>query len=46
MENVVLVPHIASATRWTREGMAVLTACNVAAKFSRMMMVCAPESLS
>ncbi len=31
LENVVLVPHIASATRWTREGMAVLTACNVAA---------------
>jgi hydroxypyruvate reductase 1 len=30
LENVVIVPHIASATRWTREGMAVLAACNVA----------------
>jgi hydroxypyruvate reductase 1 len=31
LENVVMVPHIASATRWTREGMAVLAASNVAA---------------
>ena len=31
LENVVLVPHIASATKWTREGMASLAACNVAA---------------
>jgi hydroxypyruvate reductase 1 len=31
LENVVIVPHIASATRWTREGMAVLAATNVAA---------------
>jgi hydroxypyruvate reductase 1 len=30
MPNAVLVPHIASATRWTREGMAVLAAANVA----------------
>ncbi|MFO7714195.1 NAD(P)-dependent oxidoreductase [Desulfosarcina sp.] len=30
LDNVLLVPHIASATRWTREGMAVLAACNVA----------------
>ena len=30
LENVVVVPHIASATRWTREGMATLAACNVA----------------
>jgi hydroxypyruvate reductase 1 len=30
LENVVIVPHIASATRWTREGMAVLAASNVA----------------
>ena len=29
--NVVLVPHIASATIWTREGMATLAASNVAA---------------
>ena len=31
LENVVTVPHIASATRWTREGMATLAAQNVAA---------------
>ena len=30
LDNVVVVPHIASATRWTREGMATLAACNVA----------------
>ena len=30
LPNAVLVPHIASATRWTREGMAVLAAANVA----------------
>ena len=30
LDNVVIVPHIASATRWTREGMARLAACNVA----------------
>lgn len=30
LTNVVIVPHIASATRWTREGMATLAACNVA----------------
>jgi hydroxypyruvate reductase 1 len=29
--NVVIVPHIASATIWTREGMATLAASNVAA---------------
>jgi glycerate dehydrogenase len=31
LENVVIVPHIASATKWTREGMAILAAGNVAA---------------
>ena len=31
LENVVIVPHIASATGWTREGMATLAAANVAA---------------
>ena len=31
LNNVVIVPHIASATRWTREGMATLAASNVAA---------------
>jgi hydroxypyruvate reductase 1 len=30
LKNVVIVPHIASATRWTREGMAILAASNVA----------------
>ncbi len=30
LENVVIVPHIASATRWTRNGMAILAASNVA----------------
>jgi hydroxypyruvate reductase 1 len=29
-ENAVLVPHIGSATDWTREGMATLAAANVA----------------
>ncbi|OGP63702.1 MAG: hypothetical protein A2V65_08330 [Deltaproteobacteria bacterium RBG_13_49_15] len=31
LENVVIVPHIASATGWTREGMAILAAGNVSA---------------
>ncbi|MFZ5571917.1 MAG: NAD(P)-dependent oxidoreductase [Thermodesulfobacteriota bacterium] len=35
LENVVLVPHIASATRWTREGMALLSALNVVAVLRR-----------
>jgi glycerate dehydrogenase len=30
LDNVVIVPHIASATGWTREGMATLAAANVA----------------
>jgi hydroxypyruvate reductase 1 len=30
LHNVVIVPHIASATGWTREGMATLAASNVA----------------
>lgn len=30
LDNVVIVPHIASATRWTREGMATLAATNAA----------------
>lgn len=30
LPNVVIVPHIASATSWTREGMAILAASNVA----------------
>ena len=31
LKNVVVVPHIASATAYSREGMATLAACNVAA---------------
>jgi len=31
LENVVMVPHIGSATGWTRQGMATLAAANVAA---------------
>ena len=31
LDNVVVVPHIASATGWTREAMATLAASNVAA---------------
>ncbi len=34
LANVVIVPHIASATSWTREGMAILAASNVAAVLS------------
>ncbi len=30
LKNVVIVPHIASATRWARQGMAILAAANVA----------------
>jgi len=30
LDNAVIVPHIASATKWTREGMATLAAANVA----------------
>ncbi len=30
LDNVVIVPHIASATVWAREGMAILAASNVA----------------
>jgi len=31
LDNVTVVPHIASATSWTRQGMATLAAANVAA---------------
>jgi hydroxypyruvate reductase 1 len=31
LDNVVVVPHLGSATTWTREGMATLAAANVAA---------------
>jgi glycerate dehydrogenase len=34
LDNVVIVPHIASATSWTREGMATLAASNVAGMLS------------
>ncbi|PWZ22970.1 Glycerate dehydrogenase [Zea mays] len=32
MKNAVVVPHIASASKWTREGMATLSALNVLGK--------------
>ncbi|KAI8554035.1 hypothetical protein RHMOL_Rhmol05G0066100 [Rhododendron molle] len=32
MKNAVVVPHIASASKWTREGMATLAALNVLGK--------------
>ena len=31
LDNVVLVPHLGSATTWTREGMATLAAANIVA---------------
>ncbi len=31
LQNAVIVPHIASSTRWTRQGMGTLAATNVAA---------------
>mgnify|MGYP000647509763 CR=1 FL=1 len=34
LENAVIVPHIASATQWTRQGMAILAASNVAGLLS------------
>ena len=34
LDNVVIVPHIASATQWTRQGMAILAASNVAGLLS------------
>jgi hydroxypyruvate reductase 1 len=30
LDNVVIVPHIASGTIWARQGMSTLAACNVA----------------
>lgn len=35
LQNVVVVPHIASATNWSRQGMATLAAANVAALLQR-----------
>ncbi|KAH0919706.1 hypothetical protein HID58_027366 [Brassica napus] len=32
MKNAIVVPHIASASKWTREGMATLAALNVVGK--------------
>lgn len=34
LDNAVIVPHIASATSWTRQGMAILASLNVAAILS------------
>jgi hydroxypyruvate reductase 1 len=46
LSNVVIVPHIASATRWTREGMATLAACNVAGILSGYPLWQQPNILS
>ncbi len=35
LPNVVLAPHIGSATEWTREGMSILAACNVVGVLQR-----------
>ncbi len=45
LTNVVIVPHIASATRWTREGMATLAACNVAGILSKYPLWQRPDIL-
>lgn len=46
LENVVIVPHIASATQWTRQGMAILAASNVAALLSGYPVWNRPDILS
>ncbi|KAG6572116.1 Glycerate dehydrogenase, partial [Cucurbita argyrosperma subsp. sororia] len=35
MKNAIIVPHIASASKWTREGMATLAALNVLGKIKQ-----------
>ncbi|KAE8778030.1 Glycerate dehydrogenase [Hordeum vulgare] len=39
MKNAVVVPHIASASKWMREGMATLAALNVFVSFLGSMMM-------
>lgn len=34
MDNITLLPHIGSATTWTRSGMASLAACNITGRLS------------
>ncbi|MDJ0888210.1 MAG: NAD(P)-dependent oxidoreductase [Desulfobacterales bacterium] len=46
LDNVVIVPHIASATRWTREGMATLAAANVAGQLMGYPVWNRPDILS
>jgi len=46
LENVVIVPHIASATSWTRQGMAILAASNVAGILSGFPVWNQPDILS
>ena len=46
LENVVIVPHIASATQWTRQGMAILAASNVAGLLSGYPVWNRPDILS
>jgi hydroxypyruvate reductase 1 len=44
-DNAVVVPHIASASLWTRAGMATLAACNVAAVINHKPMWKKPDIL-
>ena len=43
LDNIVAVPHIASATSWTRQGMATLAASNVAAILQRYPVWAQPD---
>lgn len=43
--NAVIVPHIASASLWTRGGMATLAACNVAARLQGHPVYGSPEMM-
>mmetsp|Transcript_42830 Transcript_42830/g.167379 ORF Transcript_42830/g.167379 Transcript_42830/m.167379 type:complete len:86 (+) Transcript_42830:64-321(+) len=46
LPNVVVVPHIASATVWTRRGMSALAAMNVAAVINDLPPWGSPNVLS
>ncbi|KAG8364416.1 hypothetical protein BUALT_Bualt19G0126500 [Buddleja alternifolia] len=45
MKNAVVVPHIASASKWTREGMATLAALNVLGKIKGYPIWANPNSV-
>jgi hydroxypyruvate reductase 1 len=46
LDNVVIVPHLGSATTWTREGMATLASANVVAVLSGWPVWPAAEDLA